>query len=146
METSERTSRSSGSARAFRYAALAYAVGLAVHTLDHLRRGTDAITPQVFWLGIAGSVVAVAAIVAILRGHRRAPELAIFAGFSQAVGVLLVHFGPPMGAFSDPLLGTGLGGGSITAALLEVIGALAAGAVGARILRQRQRRSAPAVR
>lgn len=137
--------RSSRSGRAFRSAALAYAAGLAVHTLDHLRRGTDAITPQVFWLGIAGSVVAVAAIVAVLLGHRRAPELAVLAGFSQAIGVLLVHFGPPMGAFSDPLLGTGLGGVSIIAALLEVVGALAAGAVGARILRQPQERSTPTV-
>lgn len=124
-----------GPTRAFRYVAIAYAVGLVVHTADHVRRGADAVTPQVFWLGMAGTVLAVLAIVAILVGHRRAPELAVLAGFSQAIGVLLVHFGPPMGAFSDPLLGRGLGGGSVAAAMTEVIGAIAAGVVGARLLR-----------
>lgn len=138
MTAPEQPARSARSTRTFRYAALAYAAGLTIHTLDHLRRGTDAITPQVFWLGILGSIVAVSAIVAILAGHRRAPELAVFAGFSQAVGVILVHFGPPMGAFSDPLLGAGLGAGSTTAALLEVAGALAAGVIGARISRSRR--------
>lgn len=145
MTATEQPARTERSTRAFRYAALAYAAGLAIHTLDHLRRGTDAITPEVFWLGIVGSIVAVAAIVAILAGHRRAPELAVFAGFSQAVGVILVHFGPPMGAFSDPLLGAGLGAGSTIAALLEVAGALAAGLVAARILRGSRHDSAPAL-
>lgn len=145
MTATEQLATTERSTQAFRYAALAYTAGLTIHTLDHLRRGTDAITPQVFWLGILGSIVAVAAILAILAGHRRAPELAVFAGFSQAVGVILVHFGPPMGAFSDPLLRAGLGAGSATAALLEVAGALAAGLVGARILRRSRRDSAPAL-
>lgn len=146
MRTTSERATTEGSARSFRYAAAAYAVGLAVHTLDHLRRGVDALTPQVFWLGMAGTLIAVGAIVAILAGHRRAPELAVFAGFSQAIGVVLVHFGPPMGAFSDPLLGAGPGAGSVAAALLEVIGAVAAGVVGAWLLRRSRDASSPVPR
>lgn len=131
--------------RAFRYAALAYAAGLGVHTFDHFRRGIDAISLQVFWLGIAGSILAITAIVAILAGHRRAPELAVLAGFSQAIGVVLVHFGPSMGQFSDPLLGAGPGLGSAAAASLEVLGALAAGLVGAWIIHRSRTEPAAAI-
>lgn len=143
---SEQPTMRAGPNRALRYAAVAYAIGLVVHTADHVRRGVDAISQQVFWLGIAGSVVAVVAIAAIIAGHRWAPELAVFAGFSQAVGVVLVHFGPPMGAFSDPLVGSGVGAGSVAAAVLEVAGAAAAGLVGARLLRRSRVPAAPASR
>ena len=50
------------------YAALAYGVGFLIHTVDHLRRGIDAVTPQVLWMGKVSSMVAIAAVVLALAG------------------------------------------------------------------------------
>lgn len=119
-----------GRFEALRAAALLYAVGLALHTADHFRRGTDAVTPQVLWLGTAGTVLGALAIVAVLVGHRMAPEIAAAVGLPKAIGVSAVHFLPAWGAFSDSFVTGDVGALSWAAASVEVAGALALGVGG----------------
>ena len=45
--------------RWLRYAALLYALGLVLHTADHLRRGTDVVTNQVLWAGNLSTLLGV---------------------------------------------------------------------------------------
>lgn len=115
---------------ALRAAALLYAAGLALHTADHFRRGTDAVTPQVLWLGTAGTVLGILAIAAVLVGHRMAPEIAAAVGLPKAIGVSAVHFLPAWGAFSDSFVTGDVGALSWAAASIEVAGALALGVGG----------------
>lgn len=120
---------------ALKAAALVYAAGLALHTADHFRRGTDAVTEHVLWLGTAGTVIGGLAILAVLLGHRYAPELAAAVGLSKAVGVSVVHFLPAWSAFSDSFVTGDVAVLSWAAASLEVAGLLALGIVGVGILR-----------
>jgi hypothetical protein len=90
-------------ARLLKSVAPVYAVGLLVHAADHLRRGLDLLTPEVFWAGSVTGVVAVAAIWMALVGHRLAPAIAFAHGVSQGLGVAAVHLLPSWGAFSDSL-------------------------------------------
>lgn len=117
-----------------RAAALVYAAGLALHTADHFRRGTDAVTEHVLWLGTAGTVLGVVAIAAVLTGHRFAPEMAAAVGLPKAIGVSAVHFLPEWSAFSDSFVTGDLGALSWGAASVEVAGALALGVTGVRAL------------
>lgn len=126
-----------------RVAALLYAVGLALHTADHFRRGTDAVTPQVLWLGTAGTVLGLLAIAAVLVGHRTAPEISAAVGLPKAIGVSAVHFLPAWGAFSDSFVTGDVGALSWTAASIETIGAFALGVAGVRALTRRSRVTDP---
>lgn len=126
-----------------RAAALLYAVGLTLHTADHFRRGTDAVTPQVLWLGTAGTLLGALAIVAVLVGHRMAPEIAAAVGLPKAIGVSAVHFLPAWGAFSDSFVTGDVGALSWAAASIEVTGALALGVTGVRALTRRSRVTDP---
>jgi hypothetical protein len=137
------TSRKTGPRRADRllkYAALVYAVGFLLHTADHLRRGLDVLTPEVFWAGNVSGAVAVAAIALALAGHGLAPLIAVAHGFSQALGVSAVHLLPGWGAFSDSLPDGGADALSWAAVLLEIGAALAFGLAGAYALRRGARR------
>src|SRR5438132_664819 len=77
-----------------RYATLLYAFGLVVHSGDHVRRGTDVLTPEVMWAGAISTVLGVAVIVLVLVGHRMAPLFATGLGFSSALGTGAVHLLP----------------------------------------------------
>lgn len=132
-----------GRSEALRAAALLYAVGLALHTADHFRRGTDAVTPQVLWLGTAGTVLGIVAIAAVLVGHRMAPEIAAAVGLPKAIGVSAVHFLPAWGAFSDSFVTGDVDALSWAAASIETIGAFALGIVGVRALTRRSRVTDP---
>jgi hypothetical protein len=127
--------------RLLRYAALVYAVGFLLHTADHLRRGLDVLSPEVFWAGNVTGVVAMAAIALALGGHRLAPLVAVAHGFSQALGVSAVHLLPSWGAFSDSLPDGGADVLSWAAVLVEIAAAFAFGAAGAYILRRRAGRA-----
>jgi hypothetical protein len=119
--------------RYMRYAALVYFAGIVVHTADHIRRGTDVITPQVVWLGYLGFAAAALAFVLILIRHPLAPLVGTVVGFSVAIGVSAVHLLPDWGAFSDAFPGahgTGVTGLSYTVVLIEIVGALALGITG----------------
>jgi hypothetical protein len=128
------TGASRGS-RALRYAALCYAAGFLLHTVDHLRRGLDVLTPEVLWAGNVSSLMAVAAIALVMIGHRVAPLVAIAAGFSQAIGVSAVHLLPEWGAFSDSLSSGSVDALSWLAVLSEIAGAAIFGAAGVAVLR-----------
>ena len=122
------------SGRILRYAALLYAVGLAAHTADHLRRGTAVLTWEVFWAGLLSTAMGVATIAVILAGHRLAPQLAVLFGFPVALGVAAVHLLPHWSALSDAFpgaRGTGVSALSWTVVLVEITGALAVGVAGA---------------
>ena len=54
--------------RWLRYCALFYALGLALHTADHLRRGLDAFTPQVQWAGNVSTAVGISVAVLVIVG------------------------------------------------------------------------------
>src|SRR5262245_37363130 len=112
--------------RVLKYAALAYAAAFLAHTADHVRRGLGVLTPEVFWLGTAGGVIAVVAIAMALVDLPLAPLLAVVHGFSQALGVAAVHLPPPWGPFSDSLH-HGADIVSWAAVLAEIAGALAFG-------------------
>jgi hypothetical protein len=62
---------------ALRSAAVLFAFGLAIHTADHLRRGVDVITGQVFWGGMVlttTSVIAIALVLTAIAPHRSSPR------------------------------------------------------------------------
>lgn len=136
----------SATTRLLRYAAALFAVGLLIHTGDHLRRGLDAVTTEVLWSGNVSTVVAVVAIALAFANHRSAPLVAVVVGFSQALGVAAVHLAPGWGPFSDSLAEGGVDVGSWAAVLLEIVGGAAFGAAGLFALTRGRLHTAPASR
>ena len=59
--------------RLLKYCALFYALGLALHTSDHLRRGLDVVTPQVQWAGYVSTTIGLTAVALVLLGNRYGP-------------------------------------------------------------------------
>jgi hypothetical protein len=117
-----------------RWTAALYAVAWVVHTGDHLRRGTGAVTKDVLIAGTAAGVLQVLAIAAVFARHRIAPLLAVAIGFPDAIGIAVVHLLPRWSSFSDAFSGahgTGVTSFSWVAAVAEIVGALAFGAAGA---------------
>src|SRR5205807_2977109 len=106
-----------------RYATLLYAFGLIVHTGDHLRRGIDVLTPEVFWAGNVSTLVGVVVIALVLVGHPTAPLLATLLGFTVAPGVAAAHLLPHWSAFSDAFPrahGTGVAPVSWAVVMIEI--------------------------
>lgn len=118
-------------------AGLFFALAVAFHNADHVRRGADAVQGDVFWLGAAAVAVEVALVVLICQRHRLAPLGAAVAGLLLAVGYVFVHFLPERSWLSDPLLtARGIDDWSIAAAAVEAIAALVLGLTGLAALRQ----------
>jgi hypothetical protein len=131
--------------RWLRYAALLYALGLALHTADHLRRGLDVVTPEVLWAGNVSTLIGITTVVAVVVGYRHGAQLAAFTGIPVALGVAAVHLLPKWSALSDSFLDTqhtGVTALSWTVVLIEIVGALAMGIVG--IMTVRSQSVAPA--
>jgi hypothetical protein len=127
--------------RWLRYCALLYALGLALHTADHLRRGLDVLTPQVQWAGNLSTVVGISVAVLVIVGYRFGPVLAALTGIPVAVGVAAVHLVPKWSAFSDAFPGahnTGVTALSWTVVLVEIVGAVAMGVAGISIVRDQR--------
>ena len=77
-----------------RWAAITFAIGFAVHGLDHLRRGMSA-SPMFITVGgsVQGLFVAIAVVMALT--HRpRAPLAAIVVGFGSALVFTYAHLLP----------------------------------------------------
>ncbi len=124
--------------RRFDVAAVVFAVALAVHAFDHLRRGMDVLSPAVFWMGNFQSLVAVVTLVLVVRRHRLALPLAVFIGFASAVGFVVVHLVPDFGPVSDSFCGARpaphVTGFSWFAALFEIGADLLLGAVALEVM------------
>src|SRR6476659_6631847 len=84
-----------------RVTALVFAVALLVHGADHLRRGMDVVTPEVFWLGTLQLVLSLVTVVLVFRGHRWSPAFAVGVGFASTAGFSAAHLLPHWSAFSD---------------------------------------------
>ncbi len=113
-----------------------FAVGSAVHTLDHLRRGQGSVTEELYWVGNLALVVQVVVVTLVLTRHRLAPIFAAAAGFPLALGFFAAHWLPHWSGLSDPLYDTG-SWFSYVASTLEIIGALAVGLAGTEVVRAR---------
>jgi hypothetical protein len=127
--------------RLLRYATILYAIGLVLHSADHVRRGIDASTPEVIWLGNITTVIGLIVIALVFSGHPLAPLGADDKGFGSAVGDTAVHLHPHWSAISDSFPDGGVGVTSWAVVLIEIAGLLALGAAGTHLLMNRWRRS-----
>lgn len=115
-----------------------FAVGSAVHLVDHLRRGQGSVTDELYWAGNLALIVQVAVITLVLTRHRLAPLAAAAAGFPLALGFLSAHWLPEWSALSDPVWEIdSLTWFSYVASSLEVLGGVALGLVGLAAVRAR---------
>ncbi|HTL85814.1 MAG TPA: hypothetical protein VL856_11555 [Acidimicrobiia bacterium] len=127
--------------RYLRFAALFYALGLGLHTVDHVRRGLDVLTPEVQWAGNLSTAVGIATVALVLIGNRFGPLAAALTGIPVGVGVAAVHLLPHWSAFSDAFPGShgaGVTAMSWTVVLIEIVGAIAMGVIGLRIVLERR--------
>ena len=83
------------SARHLQLAGVVFALGSAVHLVDHLRRGQGSVTEGLYWAGNLALIVQVAVITLVLTRHRLAPIAAMAGGFPLASGS-----SPPTGCHS----------------------------------------------
>lgn len=119
-------------------AAVLFTVAVIVHNSDHLRRGVDTLSTDVFWVGTAGIVIEVGLVVLICQRHRLAPLSAAAGGLGLASGYLEVHFLPAHRWLSDSFPSAAhVSLLSWTAASVEVVAALGLAAVGLRGLGRR---------
>jgi hypothetical protein len=120
------------------WAAGFFTVAVLVHNGDHLRRGADSVSRQVFWVGTAGVLIEVGVVVLACQGHRLAPLAAVAIGWSLAPAYVLVHFLPARSWLSDSFTSAAhVSPLSWFAASLEVLAALVLGVAGWMVLQQR---------
>jgi len=119
-------------------AATFFTIAVLIHNSDHVRRGSDAVTKDVFWAGTSSIALEIAVVVLIGQRHRLAPLVATASGFGLAAGYLLVHFLPYRSWLSDSFTSaTDVSPLSWFAASLEVTAAVTLGVVGLLALRAR---------
>jgi hypothetical protein len=121
-----------------RLAALVFAVAVAVHGADHLRRGADVVTPQVRAVGGIQLLLAAITVALVFRRHPWASRSAISVGFASAIGFSAAHLLPHWSSFSDSFTGRGVAPNvtvlSWVAALFEIGADIALGWAGVRAL------------
>jgi len=140
----DREARDAAGDRALSWAGTLFVLAVIVHNGDHLRRGADKLTADVFWLGTVGILVEVALVILIFQRHRLAPLAAVVTGLSLAAGYVEVHFLPGHGLLSDSFTSAAhVSPLSWFAASMEIVAALILVVVGARVVRARG--GAPAV-
>jgi|SRR5919201_5814466 hypothetical protein len=122
--------------RALTTASLAFVAANVAHTLDHLRQGTSGLSTEILAGGGVLSVLAVATLVFVWRGDRRAPLIATVVGLWSAAGVAASHIAPHWSAFSDSYPEIHADALSWVVMLAEVVAAAALGLVGLRELRR----------
>ncbi|AKK28463.1 hypothetical protein [Mycobacterium sp. EPa45] len=79
-----------------RASAWAFLFGWGIHVVDHLRRGMAASPTFIMAGGTVQGLIVVVAITLALRGHPRAPALAIFAGVASALVFTYAHLLPSL--------------------------------------------------
>jgi hypothetical protein len=77
-----------------RWAGVAFAIGFAVHGVDHMRRGMMASPMSVMVGGSIQAVFVAVAVVMALTRNTRAPQAAILVGFGSAVLFTYAHLLP----------------------------------------------------
>jgi hypothetical protein len=115
-------------------ASIAFVAANLAHTLDHLRQGTSQLPTEVVAGGTVLSILAIATLVFVLRGDRRAPLIATVVGLWSAAGVAASHIAPHWSAFSDSYPQIHADALSWVVMLAEVAAAAALGLVGLREL------------
>ncbi len=118
-------------------AALFYAFGTLLHTLDHFRRGVHTVSDAVVFLGTFGMVFAAVAITLALVDHPNAPWAALY-GIPHALGIAAVHYLPTWGVLSDSAFGGHWNPLSWLAVTLEIAGGLSFAFAGIALLRRPQ--------
>ena len=119
-------------------AAAFFAAAVVLHNGDHVRRGADSVSTDVFWLGTAGIVLEVVLVLVICQRHRIAPLAAAVAGTNLAAGYVLVHFLPERSWLSDSFTGgADVSPLSWIAALVEVAAAVTLAVTGLVVLSRR---------
>lgn len=128
--------------RWLRWAAVCFTLAVLFHNSDHLRRGADTLSTDVFVAGSLSIFLEVGVVVLIVMRHRLAPLAAVAAGFPLAAGYVFVHFTPERGWLSDSFVSESVSIVSRIAASTEVAAALALGLAGLYALRHRGLESA----
>ena len=129
--------------RQLRVTAAIFAVAVLVHNADHLRRGGDSVSADVFWIGILAILVEVGVVALIFMRHPSAPLAAAVGGLWLAVGYLVVHFTPRRDVLSDSFTGGGASWLSLFAASFETAAAVLLGIAGIMALRRSGSRKTP---
>lgn len=80
--------------RNLRWAAMLFAIGWAVHVVDHLRRGMAASPHAIMVGGMIQGLFVLVAIFLAFTGRPRAPQAAIAVGFGSAVLFIYAHLLP----------------------------------------------------
>src|SRR4051794_35647037 len=106
-------------------AAVFFTFAVLFHNFDHLWRGTETLSMDVFVAGSLAMVLEVGVVVLIFMRHRLAPIAAVSAGFPLAAGYLFVHFTPGRGWLSDSFVSERVSIVSWVAASGEALAALA---------------------
>lgn len=87
--------------RALRLAALAFAIGVGIHGVDHAIRGFTPVPTPVVIAGNLQLAGVIATVALVYLGHRLAPHAAVVIGLASAIGFSLAHLLPTWGWFSD---------------------------------------------
>ena len=133
----ERTDRDRGD-QLLLWAAALFTLAVLVHNGDHLRRGADSVSRDVFWVGTSGVLIEVGIVVLACQRHRLAPLAAVAVGGSLAPAYVLVHFLPARSWLSDSFTSAHhVSPLSWFAASFEVLAALVLGAAGWVVVQQR---------
>jgi hypothetical protein len=117
-------------------AAAAFVAANLLHTLDHLRQGTEDLATEVLAGGTVLSILAILTLVLALRRHPRAALWAAVVGTWSALGVLASHVAPHWSALSDSYFEIHADALSWVVMLAEVVAAAYLGLVGFRELRR----------
>lgn len=120
------------------WAAAIFGLVVLGHGADHVRRGVDSVSSDVFWVGTSAIALEVALVVLGVQRHRLAPLAALVGGASLAVGYVAVHFLPGRSWLSDSFTSAvDVSPLSWSAATLEVLAATTLAIVGLVVLRAR---------
>ncbi|HEX6394359.1 MAG TPA: hypothetical protein VFZ97_13045 [Acidimicrobiales bacterium] len=125
-----------------RVTAVACAIAVGVHGMDHLRRGLSASPKSVVIGGFIQAVLVATAVVLTFTRYRRTPEIAIFVGFGSAILFTYAHVLPKWIHFlSDSFVSaphSGVTWFSWLTAVIEITADSAFALAGVRAIRTRQ--------
>lgn len=119
-------------------AGVCFAVGTAIHLIDHLRRGQGSVTEFLYLMGNIGLILQITTNTLILTRHRFAPVAAVATGFPLAIGFAAAHWLPHWSAMSDPVWQINSWRWfSYIASTVEIVGAIGIGIAGLAVIRAR---------